>query len=156
MLAMAMERSHDFLQVRCPHGMVGSGLGHCGQIAKRLFPERAMLLVRDGVEQRPDLRVRVVEPEIGRRQDRGRFAPALEQIGEDADQIARFLRVGRHKNLIFQQLKQLRRERPRLDEVLSFAILLDRGDGEQAKIFRNVNGKEGFDLRGGDLQPVLE
>ena len=99
-----------------------------------------MLLVRHRVEQRANACSVIVKAEVSRREDRSSFAPALEQVRQDANHVACFLRIGGYQHLVFEQLQQVRRVGPGLDELLAFAVLLGGRHVEQAEILRNVFG----------------
>jgi hypothetical protein len=53
-----------------------------------------VVLVRDSLKQCANARSIIVQPEIGRGEQRGILTTTLEQVRQDSDQIARFLRVG--------------------------------------------------------------
>ena len=57
-----------------------------------------------------------VEPEVRRREDRRGSATRFEDIREDADEIARLLRLGGDEDLVLEQGHQVRGEGPGLDE----------------------------------------
>ena len=71
--------------------MPRDGLDYRSQIPQRLLAERPVLLVGDRVQQRPDTGILVIKPEVRRCQNRGLISPALEQVGEDANEVAGFL-----------------------------------------------------------------
>ena len=120
-LPTAIERSHSAPTISCRCGTIAGVVVHRfvhrDDVLLRLLAQRAVVLVGDGVEQRADAGRVVVEPEVRGGEDRRALATALEEVGEDADQVARFLRVGGDQHLIFEQPQQMRRERPRLDEI---------------------------------------
>ena len=98
--------------------MVRHCLRHSSQISESLFSELAVLLVCDRVEQRAYSRLLIVESEIGCGQNWLGLASTLKQIGEDADQVTRFLGVSRDQDLIFQKLKELRTRRDDVQQML--------------------------------------
>ena len=63
---------------------------------------------------------------------------ALEKVGEDADEVARFLSVRGNKDLIFQQLQEVRCVWPGLDEVGALSILLRGRNVEKAEVLGDV------------------
>jgi hypothetical protein len=68
------------------------------------------------------------------------FAVALEQIGEDANQITRFLGVSGDKHLIFQELEKMRRKRPTFRKFVSLALMLRRRNGKESVFFDVLRG----------------
>ena len=113
------------------------------------------MLVRHRVEQRHDTAVVVVEPKVRRRDD-GAVGVALEQMREDAYEVARFLRLRGHEDLILQQLQQVGCERPARGELASDPIVLGRRSPAQPQVFGDVDLGGPLDLFVRDLQAVLE
>ena len=89
-------------------GVVVPRFLHRDDVLLRLLAQRAVVLVGDGFEQRADARGIVVQPEVSGSEHRHGLAPALVDIGEDADQVAGFLRIGGDENLFFEQAQQVR------------------------------------------------
>ena len=97
------QRADDFLQVWRNAGVVVPRFLHRDDVLLCLFAQRAMVLVGNRFEQRADARGVIVQPEVGGGEHRHGFATALVEVGEDADQVARFLRVGGDEHLFFEQ-----------------------------------------------------
>ena len=146
----------DFLQVWRDAGVVVPRLLHRDDVLLRLLAQRAMVLVGDGFEQRADARGVVVQPEVGGGEHGHGLATALVEVGEDADQVARFLRVGGDEHLFFEQAQQVRRVGPRFGEFPALAFLLGGRHVEQAEGFGDVLRDQRFDGAAGDLQAVVE
>ena len=146
----------DFLQVWRNAGVVVPRLLHRDDVLLRLLAQRAVVLVGDGFEQRADPRGVVVQPEVGGGEHGHGLATALVEVGEDADQIARFLRVGGDEHLFFEQAQQVRRVGPRFSELPALAFLLGGRHIEQPEGFGDVLRDQRFDGAAGDLQAVVE
>ena len=149
------ERAHDLRQVRHGRAGVRHRVAHRGQVALRLFAQGRVVPVRHRVEQRGDAAPVVVEAEVGGGDQRA-VGVALEQVGEDADQVAGLLRLGGDQHLVFEELHEMRRERPAARELAPQAVVLGGRRLGQAQVLRHVDADERFDLRVRDLHAVLE
>ena len=98
----------------------------------------------------------VVEPKVRRRDDGAVVGVALEQLREDAYEVARLLRLRGHEDLILQQLQQVGCERPAGDELASDTIVLGRRRPAQPQVLGDMGLGGQFDLFVRDLQAVLE
>ena len=137
-------------------GVIGYRLGDRNNVLLGLRTQRTVMLVGDGVEQRADTRSIVIKSEVRSREHRCHFTAALVEVGEDANHVARFLRVGGNQHLFFKQAQQMRRKRPGHQELLALALVLSGGHPHQTQALRHVRFNERSDLRFGDLQPVGE
>ncbi len=96
------------------------------------------MLVGYRVEQGADGVLLVIDWKIGRGQDRRFVTALLKEVSEDQDQVPRLLRAGGHKHLVFEQLEELRRERPRIVERPSDFRMVRRRRLRQARVLRDV------------------
>ena len=115
-----------------------------------------MVLIRHGFQQRADARRVIVQPEVGGGEHGNSLATALVEVGKDADQVARFLRIGGNQHLFFEQAQQVRRVRPRFGEFAALALLLGRRHIQQTEGFGDVLLDQRLDGAAGDLQAVVE
>src|SRR5262245_10527213 len=115
-----------------------------------------MMLVRDGVEERGDATLVIVKAEVGGREERRIVPAALENVGEDTDEVARLLRVRRDEDLVLEELHQMGRKGPHLREVASPAVVLGRRNLGEPQVLRDMRGAERLDVRRCYLKPVLE
>ena len=135
--------------------MIGDGIQYRRQIALRLVAEVGVVLVRHRVEQRRDTAALVVEAKISRGDHRA-VAVAFEQVGEDADEVARLLRLGGDENLILEKLHEMGSEGPALDELPPNLIVLRRWGLRQSQVLGDVDVDRCLDLRVRNLHAVLE
>ncbi|SLY31116.1 Uncharacterised protein [Klebsiella pneumoniae] len=62
-----------------------------------------MVLIRNRIQQCADARCIVIQPEVGGGEHRHGFATALVKISQDANHVARFLRVSGDQHLFLKQ-----------------------------------------------------
>src|ERR1700730_5826082 len=136
--------------------MTGYSLDHRRDIAQCLLAKSAMLLVGHRVEQRTNPGRIVIQPEVCGSEDGCVLAPTLEQVGQDANHISRFLGVGSHEHLVFKQLQKVWCIGPRFHKLLALTLLLGRGHSEQAEVLRYVLPNERFNAGSRNLQTVVE
>ena len=58
------------------------------------------MLIGDGIQERRDAAGLVVEAEVSRGEHRHGCSAALEEVGQDSDQVTRLLRVGGDEDLV--------------------------------------------------------
>jgi hypothetical protein len=117
-------------------------LGDRDDVVLGLLAQGAVVLVGDGIQQRADARGIVIQPEVSGREHGHGFATALVEIGQDANHVARFLRVSGDQHLFFKQAQQVRGIRPGLSELLALAILLGGRHVQQAEVLGDVLGDQ--------------
>jgi hypothetical protein len=71
----------------------------------------------DAVDQRADGALIAIDSEVSGGQNGTGVAGDLERLNEELDEIASFLRLGCHEHLVVEELQELGREWPRLDEI---------------------------------------
>jgi hypothetical protein len=155
-LPTAIERSHSAPTSWGDAGVVVPCFLHRNDVLLRLFSQRTVVLIRHGFQQRADAGGIVVQPEVGGGEHGNGLATALVEVGKDADQVARFLRIGGDQLLFFQQAQQVRRVGSRFGEFAALALLLGRRHIQQPEGFGDVLLDQRFDGAAGDLQAVVE
>ena len=83
-------------------------------------------------------------------------AALLEQIGENANQIAGFLGVGGHQDLVLEQLHEVRGEGPGLLKLATEPIVFRRRRILEAEILGHMGLDQRCDLAFADLQAVFK
>jgi uncharacterized protein YecT (DUF1311 family) len=126
------------------------------KIADSFRSQGLMLVVGDAVDQGADAGCIVLDVEIRRRQDRHFLAARLEQACQNADQVARVLRLGRDQDLVFEQLDELRGKWPAFQIVLPPALIFGRSDLFELQMFSQVDGDSRLDVAGRRVDAVLE
>jgi len=129
---------------------------HSAQIPLRLFAQVRVVLIRHRVKQCGDAALVVIEPEVGSRDDWRVGVPRFEHVCEDTDKVTGLLRLRRDEYLVLKQRHQMRRERPRLDEVSADALVFSGRHIGEAQVFVDMHLDGGFDLRRLHVHPVVE
>ena len=101
-------------------GMFLSGSWTAVRTASRLrraFSSKCSVkLIGDGTQERSNAAFFVGDIEVGGGDDRRLFATGFEQVNEDANEVAGFLRLRGDEHLVFEQAHQHGRVGPRFDK----------------------------------------
>ena len=67
---------------------------HRDDVLLRLRAQHAVVLVRYGLQQRANTRGVIIQAKVSGGEHRHHLTTTFVKVGEDADQVARFLRIG--------------------------------------------------------------
>ena len=81
----------------------------------------------------------IVEAEVGDGDHPGSVGSRFEELGEDADEVARFLGLGGDEELVFEELEQVEGEGPSLGEALAGGLVFAGRDVAMLEIGGEVD-----------------